>query len=98
MSVKTTYTCDKCKKEVDKESDLWELGIEARNKGSSSFSSFKITIKDFVRGQSIEVCKPCLESFGLYVTEKTPEKEKALELSVEQRIRLILEDIGVVFD
>ncbi len=94
MAIKTIYHCDRCKKEVAKLDDLWELGIEARCKSLN----YGISIKDFVHGQSMDVCRPCLESFGLYVTEKTPEKEKALELSMEQRIRLILEDMGVVFE
>lgn len=62
MSVKTIYICDKCQNEQPTAEQFWTVGVSA---------NVHTYVGDhFVEGKSMQVCRPCLESFGIYVRQK----------------------------
>ena len=61
MAVKTTYTCDKCKKVQEEKGDLWHVGISVNCGKPASYTNAPLRM---------EVCRPCLESFGIYMKDK----------------------------
>ena len=62
--ITTIYKCDKCGNEQDTDEQFWTVGITARTKWHRDMN-------DVVK--SIHVCRPCLESFGIYVQKKKDE-------------------------
>ena len=81
MSVVVKRFCDKCKKEVLEKDQLWN--VEIRAECEERVSQFNYPCK------TIQVCRPCLESFGIYVVEK-PGVEKPKPSSVEDLVREII--------
>lgn len=65
MSIKTIYKCDKCGSEQESNNQFWTVGVTAN---CSNYAS-----RDFVAGKSMQVCRPCLESFGIHVQHKQDE-------------------------
>ncbi len=58
-----TYECDKCKKIQDTPEQFWEVGIKAQ--------AFNYTSDSFVNEKfKMQVCRPCLESFGIYAQQR----------------------------
>jgi hypothetical protein len=82
MSVRTIYKCDKCGAEQDESEQFWKVMISAQiiNYYGSSYP-----VKD------IQVCRPCLESFGIHDQRPVAVKETAPAPSVEDLIRQIME-------
>lgn len=71
MARKTIYKCDKCESEQETPVQFWTLRVTARTAGDEYESS--------VSGLSIEVCRECLEKYGIYSKQKpkqTPEENK----------------------
>ena len=66
MSIETFYICDKCGKKQTDNKQFWTVGVSARPDVHPS--------NHFIEGKYLHVCRPCLESFGLYV-QKKPEHE-----------------------
>ena len=62
MSIRTIYTCDKCGAEQKTQEQFWTVGVTANTLFSTS--------DYFVSGMSIQVCRLCLESFGIYVQKR----------------------------
>jgi len=77
MSITIIYKCDKCGNEQTTKDQFWHVEIV-----TSHYSSKCIQ-------KEIDVCRPCLESFGINVPE---EKEEALPPppTVEDLIREII--------
>ena len=65
MSVRVIYTCDKCGNEQHTSEQFWTVGVTAIPSLAAS--------RQFVPGKSMQVCRACLESFGIYVQVKTGE-------------------------
>ena len=85
MSVKTIYTCDKCKAEQETVNQFWTVGVTATH-GCSDSS------REFVKNKHMQVCRPCLESLGLYVQIKPEHKASPPRIpTVEELIREIVE-------
>lgn len=84
MSRKTIYTCDKCKSEQLTPEQFWTVGVQANHYPTASGTY------DFVEGKKLEVCRPCLESFGIYVRTRENEPKPTVP-TVEELIRQILE-------
>ena len=84
MSIKTIYTCDKCKNEQESQQQFWSVGIVANCPPSES-STYTIT------GLTIQVCRPCLDSFGIYVSEKKRKESGIVYPTIEDLFREILD-------
>lgn len=78
--ITTIYKCDKCGNEQDTDEQFWTVGITARTKWHQDMDATE---------RSIQVCRPCLESFGIHVSQK---KDKPLPAppTVEELIREII--------
>jgi hypothetical protein len=86
MSIQTIYKCDKCGAEQDTYEQFWAVGIAALH--------FPLnTERSFLADKSIQVCRPCLESFGIHVTKK-PSAPVPKPPTVEELIREILQLCG----
>jgi len=90
MSIKTLYTCDKCGVVQEDNKQFWTVGVTANCQTYPSDT--------FVTGMHMHVCRPCLESFGIYVHKKpdettnTPEPPTLEELINEIVLRCIPHD------
>ena len=78
--ITTIYKCDKCGNEQNNNNHFWTVGITATTSQSSS-GTFPI--------KSMNVCRLCLESLGVYVTKKADEPLPAPP-TVEELIREII--------
>lgn len=93
MSVRTIYTCDKCGKEQDNNKQFWSVGVgatclETRYSGGS--------IMDWsVKDKTLQVCRPCLESFGIHVIKRKDETIPNKLPTTEELIVEILSRVGV---
>lgn len=79
--ITTIYKCDICGLEQDDNKQFWTVGVTASYQGYSSMS--------FVENKYLEVCRPCLESLGIYVQKK---KDDSLPNppTIEELIREII--------
>lgn len=84
MSIRTIYKCDKCGNEQATAEQFWTVGVSAKHHMYGSNN-------DFVAGKSLEVCRPCLESFGIHVQKKPGETTPSPVPSVEDLIREIIQ-------
>lgn len=84
--------CDKCKRKVEKDEQFWALNLRAQER-STRYKN----IEDEYPTRSIDVCRPCLESFGIYTRNK-PEPEKLTPPGIEAMLREILSLMGVRFE
>lgn len=63
MSKKVIYKCDKCGAEQETSGQFWTVGVKA--------SPYDFSRDLFVSDKHVmEVCRPCLESFGIHVQAK----------------------------
>ena len=76
--ITTIYKCDKCGNEQNDTEQFWTVGITAE----VMYVSSRVV-------KSIHVCRPCLESFGIYVSPKKDEPLPAPP-TVEELIREII--------
>ena len=83
MSIKTIYTCDKCGNEQTGNNQFWVVGVVANT------VAYGINSREFVNDKSMQVCRPCLESFGIHVQKKPEEKQPELP-TLEELIREII--------
>lgn len=63
MSVTTIYKCDKCGNEEKSSGDFWNVGISANPINYSHGSNI-------IQRLQIQICRQCLESFGIKVHKK----------------------------
>lgn len=84
MAVKTIYTCDKCGEEQLTPAQFWTVGVTATCQLYSS--------DVYVKGKVLQVCRPCLESFGIHVTHRPGAvKPATIAPSTEDLIREIVQ-------
>lgn len=88
MSVRTIYTCDKCGSEHDSAKGFWRVGIMASPYDRPSSYTTTTT------GAEMQVCRPCLESFGIFAKKKEIEDGRR-EPTLEEKIIDILNHLGV---
>jgi hypothetical protein len=81
MTVKTIFICDKCGNEQLDANQFWTVGVTANHATYATAT--------YVEGKSLQVCRPCLESFGIHVHVRHDELMSAPP-SVEDLIRQIL--------
>jgi len=79
MATKHICICDKCGNEQETTDQFWTIGITATHG--------LYTSNDYVAGKSMQVCRPCLESFGIHVQKKPQEAEQPKIITTEELIR-----------
>lgn len=84
--IKTTYICDKCGQEQDKREQFWALGVWASHTGGYHESVVEHKL-------SIQVCRPCLESFGVHVQKETKAAPAYVERTIEDILRELIERV-----
>ena len=77
--IKTIYTCDKCNKEQYTADQFWKVGVVARP-NNNEITPYQTPVK------SIQVCRLCLESFGIHVQKKEGVKPSPSPPTIEKRI------------
>ena len=83
MAVITIYICDKCGEEQPKSDQFWTVCVKASISGCGD---------DFVKDKHMQVCRPCLESFGIHVQVKPKDKDNHPAIpSVEDLIRELVQ-------
>lgn len=82
MTVKTLYTCDKCGNVQETPKQFWTVRVIANH--------IKYPSQAFVKDKFIQVCRFCLESFGLCVHTK-PDEPPPKFPTLEELIREIVQ-------
>ena len=81
MSTRVIKMCDKCKKEVGHSEQFWTIGV----RGACTLpASYRMHYEnaDYFEDMKMDVCRPCLESFGIHVMKKAdvePPQKPTLE-------------------
>ena len=83
MSIKTTYICDNCGAEQNTPDQFWTVGVNATP------IRYPFKTDEYVNGKILQVCRPCLESFGIHVQKKPSEPEKPVPTTAELLVQLI---------
>ena len=83
MSVRTIYKCDKCGDEQNNNNQFWTVGVTA-NCGCH-------TSEEYVAGKSMQVCRTCLEGFGIHIQKKTGQAEQPKVPSVEELLAELIQ-------
>lgn len=79
------YECDKCHARQDTHDQFWTVGIKAE--------SFQHNSNEFVDKKfKMQVCRACLESFGIYVQIKPNEPPRPTPPTLEDLIVEIIEN------
>ena len=84
MAIKTIYICEKCGHEQLTADQFWTVGIQANHHG------YAVGFYDFVEGKKMQVCRPCLESFGIHVSKKVEQDTKPAPPTLEELIAEII--------
>ena len=88
--IRTIRTCDKCGEEMTTPGQIeqfWAVGVQIRNldpMGSRGWSSP-------IDGLSLEVCRPCLKSFGILAKKDADPPPPPPEETIGDLVRRILE-------
>ena len=82
--IKTIYICEKCGHEQLTDQQFWKVGVQAHP------INYPHTANSFVTGKTMEVCRPCLESFGIHVQQKQDGPAQPVP-TVEDLIKEIIE-------
>lgn len=86
MTITNIYKCDKCNNEQPSREQFWKVGISARHYGAPTYGGGCMEI---IGEKFIDVCRPCLESFGIYT--KTKPTEPSTPETIERHMRRIIE-------
>ena len=84
MTITTIYKCDKCGNEQPTREQFWVIGVAVRHEGNYGSRTM-----DIQGERQMHVCRPCLESFGIYAKEKPQEPETPV--TIETLMRQIIE-------
>jgi hypothetical protein len=84
MSVKTLYICDKCGGVQETAGQFWTVGVTANHGMHPGARNL------YVKDKHVQVCRPCLESFGIHVMQKPSDPPKPQLPTVEELIREII--------
>lgn len=87
MSITIIYTCDKCGSEQEKPEQFWQIGVVTKQAGLNVPTLKGGNYETFTTGKSLQICRPCLESFGIFAQKKEgieqPEPPTTEELIVD---------------
>lgn len=88
MSVRTIYKCDKCGAEQSTADQFWVVGVIAhvRNGSINTYSPF------VSQDHKMEVCRKCLESFGIHVQHRGPKAPMPKPPTLEDLIIQLVQD------
>ena len=84
MSVRFLYICDKCGNTQETENQFWTVGVTASHGKHPEGRNI------YVKDKYVQVCRPCLESFGIHVQQKPSDPPKPKPPTVEELIREII--------
>lgn len=84
--ITTIYKCDKCGSEQETDEQFWTVGVTAYCSGRYSARGGEY---DYVEGMHMQVCRLCLEGFGIYAQKKP--HEPVSQPTTEDLIREIIQ-------
>jgi len=88
MSTTTIYKCDKCGEVQPNNGQFWTVGIKAQCQGGGYSGDYKTAW--YIGDQyKMEVCRACLESFGIYAKKREAQPAQPAP-SLEDLIREIV--------
>ena len=90
MSVKTLYTCDKCGSVQETADQFWTVGVTANHGMHPEAQNLYVNTVTIPLDKHVQVCRPCLESFGIHVMQKPSDPPKPQLPTVEELIREII--------
>jgi hypothetical protein len=82
MSIKTTYTCDRCKTVQDTITQFWTIAVVVKEGTMSSWSEPD-------QKRKMDVCRSCLELLGFYRAPSCPAPPLPPPPTLEDLIREI---------
>ena len=89
MSIKTIFICDKCKCEQLTDDQFWHVSVKA---GTAKYGLYTVAKME------IQVCRPCLESYGIHVTQVKPPAVQpevpTLESVITDIVQRAMEEVG----
>ncbi|PHS13512.1 MAG: hypothetical protein COA78_07170 [Blastopirellula sp.] len=94
MSIETIRKCDKCDTTItegvdDFNGQLWRVGVSAQCY-SNRIVRNSSSVHNFVDGMEMDVCRKCLEGFGIHVQERNIGKATPQPPTLEDVIREIV--------
>ena len=83
MTIQTIYICDKCGSKQSTQEQFWNVSVHANvvSQGMSVYPVAKMTM---------QVCRHCLEAFGIYTQPKANGEPVPEPLTLEDLIREIV--------
>ena len=81
--IKTSYVCDNCGAEQSTPDQFWTVGVNAAP------VNYAFKNDEYVNGKKLQVCRTCLESFGIHVQKKLNEPEKPTPTTAELLVQLL---------
>lgn len=84
MAIKTIYICEKCGHEQLSSDQFWTVGVQAYH------HNYSVGPREFVEGKKIQLCRPCLESFGIYVQQRKDPEVQPVTPTLEELIAEII--------
>ena len=88
MATKTIHTCDKCGTEISGSDQKWKVGVFAKCMLPSALADSNFSTRyEVTKDHAMEVCRPCLEAFGIYATKKEQPQEAPQPPTLEDLIR-----------
>lgn len=84
MAIKTIYICEKCGQEQLSAEQFWTVGVQAYHHG------YSVGKYDFVEGKKLQVCRRCLESFGIHVKQQNDQESQPVPPTLEDLIAEII--------
>ena len=82
------HTCEKCGAEQLSSDQFWHVGVIAN---TIDYDLAHAHNRYFVKDKIIEVCRPCLESFGIHVQQEEQATPPLSYPTIEELIRQIVE-------
>ena len=83
--IKTSYICDRCKAEQPTDDQFWKIGVFAAPVAAPLYSYFKSEVAN----RSLQVCRPCLEYFGILVQKKPNEVSTLIHTTEDILLELL---------
>ena len=93
MSTEIIRTCDRCKKTLKPKAVMWEVGVLAAMRPSSSLPkqiNSRAYMSRIEEGYKMDVCKRCLENMGLCIVKE----EERVNLPVPPSLEELIEEIA----
>ena len=83
MAIKTDYSCDACLASQNTKKQFWEVGVAVRCHDGPQYT--------LNYHRKMDLCRNCLEAFGIYVSEETKKSPEYQPPSLEDMIIQIVQ-------